>query len=119
VFLLHEIQGRFTTLIPERVIASRLNQVNDGWNTTIISSIHQRGLTILMLQVDTASAGDKQLTYLLTTIKNSLHQRGLTIFILQVDIASAGDEQLTYFLMTINSSLYQRGRTILIHTVHL
>ena len=69
---------------------------------TTLSSPNQRGITILILQVDIASAGDEQLTYRLTTLISSQHHRGPTILILQVDIAFAGDEQLTYRLTTLN-----------------
>jgi hypothetical protein len=79
---------------------------------TIPGSRHHRVPTILTLQVDIASAGNEQLTYIHMTLTSSRYQCGPTILILQVDTASAGYKKVTYFLMTISSSLYQRGHTI-------
>ena len=83
----------------------------------ILRSLYQCGITIIILHVEIASAGNQQLTYCLMTFIRSQYQCGLTIHILHVDIASAGNQQLTYCLMTFPRSQYQCGRTILPLTV--
>ena len=84
---------------------------------TISRSPYQCGITIRILHVDIASAGNQQLTYCLMTITRSHHQWSPTNRILHVDIASAGNQQLTYCLMTMIRSPYQCGITTLILAV--